>query len=492
MTLRRVLVANRGEIAVRIIRTLHALGLEAVAVFSDADAGSPHVDAADIALPIGGTTPQESYLQMDRILDAAKKAGAHAIHPGYGFLAENPEFARKVQEAGLVFIGPEPDVMALMGDKTRAHALARKAGVPTPPGGVLVSGPEEAKKAAENLGYPVVIKAAGGGGGKGMRRVYGPEELAHQVESAIREAQSAFGDPRVFVEKWIEPARHVEVQVLADPHGTIWILGERECSLQRRYQKIIEETPSPGISEDTRKALHEAARKMVEAAGYTSAGTLEFLVDREGNFYFMEMNTRLQVEHPVTEMVWGLDLVAWQIRVARGERLPDLPFTPRGHAIEARIYAEDPYAGFLPSTGDILALHLPHHPGVRVDHALREGLAIHAFYDPMLAKVIAWGETREQARARLVEALKDTALLGVMHNIGFLIHLLESDVFRNAETYTTTVEAMTPEPPDPPPEVLAAGLLSQPTPSSPLESVPAGDPFSPFKTLGRFRIGEAS
>ncbi len=490
MTFRRVLVANRGEIALRVIRTLHTLGMEAVAVFSDVDAESPHVEAADIALPIGGITPQESYLQVERILDAAKRAGAEAVHPGYGFLSENPAFARAVQEAGLVFIGPTPEAMERMGDKTRAHALAREAGVPTPPGGVLVHSPDEARNAAERLGYPVVIKAAGGGGGKGMRRVKDPEELAHQVESAIREARSAFDDPRVFVEKWIEPARHVEVQVLADHHGNVWILGERECSLQRRYQKIVEETPSPGITEETRQGLFEAARRLVEASGYISAGTLEFLVDREGNFYFMEMNTRLQVEHPVTEMVWGLDLVAWQIRIAQGETLPPLEGTPRGHAIEARIYAEDPYAGFLPSTGEILTLHFPHHPGVRVDHALREGLAIHAFYDPMLAKMIAWGETREEARARLVGALKETAILGVVHNAGFLVELLESEAFRRGETFTTTVESLDLRPPEPPPEVLAALLLAPAGRPSAPEVPVAGDPYSPFRTLGRFRIGE--
>ncbi len=490
MVFRRVLVANRGEIALRVIRTLHALGMEAVAVFSDADAESPHVEAADLALPIGGTTPQESYLQMERIIEAAKRARAEAIHPGYGFLSENPAFARAVREAGLVFIGPTPEAMERMGDKTRAHELARNVGVPTPPGGVLVRSPDEARRAAEQLGYPVVIKAAGGGGGKGMRRVTDPEELAHQVESAIREARSAFDDPRVFIEKWIEPARHVEVQILADLHGNVWILGERECSLQRRYQKIVEETPSPGIPEETRQGLFDAARRLVEASGYTSAGTLEFLVDREGNFYFMEMNTRLQVEHPVTEMVWGLDLVAWQVRAAQGEVLPPLTTSPRGHAIEARIYAEDPYAGFLPSTGEILTLHFPHHPGVRVDHALREGLTIHAFYDPMLAKVIAWGETREEARRRLVGALKETVILGVVHNTGFLVELLESASFQKGETFTTTVESLDLDPPDPPPEVLAALLLA-PTPRRSSPDLPStGDPYSPFRMLGRFRIGE--
>jgi len=492
MAFRRVLVANRGEIAVRVIRTLHMLGMEAVAVFSDADMESPHVEAADLAVPLGGMTPQESYLQIERILEAAKRAGAEAVHPGYGFLSENPDFARAVEEAGLVFIGPTPEAMERMGDKTRAHVLAREVGVPTPPGGILVRSPEEAREAAEKLGYPVVIKAAGGGGGKGMRKIRSPQDLEHQVESAIREAQSAFGDPRVFVEKWIEPARHVEVQVLADHHGNVWILGERECSLQRRYQKIVEETPSPGITEKTRQGLFQAARRLVEASGYTSAGTLEFLVDGEGNYYFMEMNTRLQVEHPVTEMVWGLDLVAWQIRIAQGEKLPPLERTPRGHAIEARIYAEDPYAGFLPSTGEILTLHLPHHPGVRVDHAFREGMVVHAFYDPMLAKVIAWGETREGARARLVGALKETVILGVMHNIGFLVDLLESEWFRKGETFTTTVESLDLRPPEPPPEVLAALLLVSPGQSPRLEAPAMGDPYSPFRTLGRFRIGEES
>lgn len=488
--IRKVLVANRGEIAVRVIRTLRDMGIQSVSVFSDADASSPHVFIADEAIPIGGTLPSESYLQIDRIIEVALDVEADAIHPGYGFLSENPTFARKVREAGLIFIGPSPESISLMGDKHAAHALAREIGVATPPGGILVHSVEEAREAAQTLGYPILLKAAGGGGGKGMRRIHHPEELETHFVSAQREAKSSFHDDRILVERWIEPARHIEVQVLADQHGGIWILGERECSLQRRYQKIVEETPSIGISQRTREKLWDAARSIARAAQYTNAGTVEFLVDQEENIYFMEMNTRLQVEHPITEMVWGVDLVAWQIDIAKGEHLPPALPSPRGHAIEARVYAEDPDL-FLPSTGMVRVLRIPHLPGLRVDHALEEGLEIHPYYDPLLAKFVTWGEDRDQARQRMIQALESFVLLGFMHNGAFLIDLFKSSWFQQGQTFTTTVEEWKRPTSEIPPEVLAA-LLAFSEGSHQKRSIRGGegdDAFSPWKRLGAFRIG---
>ncbi|MFE6987803.1 acetyl/propionyl/methylcrotonyl-CoA carboxylase subunit alpha [Streptomyces pharetrae] len=415
-----VLVANRGEIAVRVIRTLRALGVRSVAVFSDADADARHVREADTAVRIGPAPATESYLAVERILQAAERSGAQAVHPGYGFLAENAGFARACAEAGLVFIGPPADAIALMGDKIRAKETVRAAGVPVVPGG---RDPELAD-AARELGAPVLLKPSAGGGGKGMRL----DVLDDEIAAARREARASFGDDTLLVERWIDRPRHIEIQVMADAHGNVVHLGERECSLQRRHQKIIEEAPSVLLDEETRAAMGEAAVQAARSCGYVGAGTVEFIVPGSdpSQYYFMEMNTRLQVEHPVTELVTGLDLVEWQLRVAAGEKLPyaqdDIRLT--GHAVEARICAEDPARGFLPSGGTVLRLREPQGDGVRTDSGLSEGTEVGSLYDPMLSKVIAYGPDRATALRRLRAALAETVTLGVPTNAGFLRRLL--------------------------------------------------------------------
>ncbi|MER5293756.1 biotin carboxylase N-terminal domain-containing protein [Streptomyces pharetrae] len=419
-----VLVANRGEIAVRVIRTLRALGVRSVAVFSDADADARHVREADTAVRIGPAPATESYLSVERILQAAERSGAQAVHPGYGFLAENAGFARACAEAGLVFIGPPADAIALMGDKIRAKETVRAAGVPVVPGG---RDPELAD-AARELGAPVLLKPSAGGGGKGMRLVRDLDVLDDEIAAARREARASFGDDTLLVERWIDRPRHIEIQVMADAHGNVVHLGERECSLQRRHQKIIEEAPSVLLDEETRAAMGEAAVQAARSCGYVGAGTVEFIVPGSdpSQYYFMEMNTRLQVEHPVTELVTGLDLVEWQLRVAAGEKLPyaqdDIRLT--GHAVEARICAEDPARGFLPSGGTVLRLREPHGDGVRTDSGLSEGTEVGSLYDPMLSKVIAYGPDRATALRRLRAALAETVTLGVPTNAGFLRRLL--------------------------------------------------------------------
>ncbi|MEV5727468.1 biotin carboxylase N-terminal domain-containing protein [Streptomyces pharetrae] len=419
-----VLVANRGEIAVRVIRTLRALGVRSVAVFSDADADARHVREADTAVRIGPAPATESYLSVERILQAAERSGAQAVHPGYGFLAENAGFARACAEAGLVFIGPPADAIALMGDKIRAKETVRAAGVPVVPGG---RDPELAD-AARELGAPVLLKPSAGGGGKGMRLVRDLDVLDDEIAAARREARASFGDDTLLVERWIDRPRHIEIQVLADAHGNVVHLGERECSLQRRHQKIIEEAPSVLLDEETRAAMGEAAVQAARSCGYVGAGTVEFIVPGSdpSQYYFMEMNTRLQVEHPVTELVTGLDLVEWQLRVAAGEKLPyaqdDIRLT--GHAVEARICAEDPARGFLPSGGTVLRLREPQGDGVRTDSGLSEGTEVGSLYDPMLSKVIAYGPDRATALRRLRAALAETVTLGVPTNAGFLRRLL--------------------------------------------------------------------
>ncbi len=424
-----VLVANRGEIAVRIFRTLHALGIRSVAVHSDADADARHVRAADVALRIGPAVAAESYLDAGRIVDAAVASGAEAVHPGYGFLSEHAGLARAVAAAGLVWIGPPPAAMELMGDKIRAKQAVAAAGVPVVPGrsepglsdGDLIS-------AAMEVGLPVLLKPSAGGGGKGMRRVDDPALLPEEIAAARREAQGAFGDGTLLVERWVARPRHVEVQVFADRHGSVIHLGERECSLQRRHQKIVEEAPSPLLDETTRHRIGRSAVAVAAACGYEGAGTVEFIVsaDHPDEWFFMEMNTRLQVEHPVTELVTGTDLVAWQLAVAAGDPLPltQDQVGHHGHAIEARIYAEDPARRFLPATGPVLALVEPARPHVRVDSGLQVGSEVGTSYDPMLAKVIAWGADRSEALARLDGALAATTVLGVTTNIGFLRGLL--------------------------------------------------------------------
>ncbi|MEU1441890.1 MULTISPECIES: acetyl-CoA carboxylase biotin carboxylase subunit [Streptomyces] len=424
-----VLVANRGEIAVRVIRTLRALGVRSVAVFSDADADARHVREADTAVRIGPAPAAESYLAVERLLEAAARTGAQAVHPGYGFLAENASFARACAEAGLVFIGPPADAIALMGDKIRAKETVKAAGVPVVPGS-SGSGLTDAQlaEAAREIGMPVLLKPSAGGGGKGMRLVRDASALGEEIAAARREARASFGDDTLLVERWVDRPRHIEIQVLADGHGNVVHLGERECSLQRRHQKIIEEAPSVLLDAGTRAAMGEAAVQAARSCGYEGAGTVEFIVPGSdpSSYYFMEMNTRLQVEHPVTELITGLDLVEWQLRVAAGERLPygqeDITLT--GHAVEARICAEDPARGFLPSGGTVLALHEPQGDGVRTDSGLSEGTEVGSLYDPMLSKVIAYGPDRATALRKLRAALAETVTLGVQTNAGFLRRLL--------------------------------------------------------------------
>lgn len=429
-----VLVANRGEIACRIIRTLRERGIRSVAVYSDADAGARHVTLADVAVRIGTASAADSYLNIPRIIAAALDTGSQAVHPGYGFLAENVDFAVACADAGIVFVGPGVDALAVMGDKIRAKAQVSARGVPVVPGVADPDlGNEELAAAAVGVGFPLLVKPSAGGGGKGMHLVESPDGLLAAIASARREALSSFGDDTVFIERFVSRPRHIEVQVLADNAGNTVHLGERECSLQRRHQKVIEEAPSPLLDAETRARIGEAACETARSVGYRGAGTVEFIVsaDAPGEFFFMEMNTRLQVEHPVTELVTGLDLVEWQLRIAAGESLDfgQADVTLSGHAIEARIYAEDPQNGFLPTGGRVLALHEPCGEGIRVDSSLTAGLTVSPDYDPMLAKVIAWAPDRAGALARLRGALRDTAVLGVTTNTEFLgLLLADADV----------------------------------------------------------------
>src|SRR5215207_2168486 len=432
----KVLVANRGEIALRVIRACRELGVRSVAVFSDADAGAPHVREADEAVRLGPAPSAESYLRGDLIVEAAKRVGAEAIHPGYGFLSEREWFARLVRDAGLTFIGPPPEAIAAMGSKTAARKLAISANVPVVPGTTsALSNAAEATRIAEEFGYPVLLKAAAGGGGKGMRVVREPGEMASALDAARREAKNAFGDDAVYVEKYIVGPRHVEIQVLGDHHGTMLSLGERECSVQRRHQKMIEEAPSVAVSPPLRREMGDTAVRAAKAAGYVNAGTCEFLLDKDGRFYFLEMNTRLQVEHPVTELVTGIDLVQWQLRVASGERLPfnQEEIVPRGWAIECRITSEDTANGFLPSTGRIHYMQLPSGPGVRWDGGIEAGSEVGLHYDPMLAKLIVWAPNRELAVERMHRALLELTIEGVETSRDFHLRLMEDEEFRRGE-----------------------------------------------------------
>ena len=443
-----LLVANRGEIAARVIRSAHEQGIATVAVFSDADDGAPHVKRADAAVRIGPAPVADSYLDPARILDAARRSGADAIHPGYGFLSENADFARAVIEAGLTWVGPSPEAIDVMGDKAAAKERMRGAGVPVVPGAEFVSSPSEAElqAAAEQIGFPLLVKAAFGGGGRGMRRVDAREELTAAVSAAHAEAEAAFGRGEILLEKLVERARHVEVQVFGDSHGCVVHLGERECSVQRRHQKVIEEAPSPAVDPELRRRMGAAAVAAARSVDYVGAGTVEFLLGPDGAFYFLEMNTRLQVEHPVTEEVTGLDLVALQLRVAAGEPLglaqDDVSLT--GHSVEARIYAEDPRRGFLPCTGPVLEVVLPRGPGVRVDHGLDRRGSVTAHYDPMLAKIIARGDDRGHALRRLRRALTQFRLIGVGHNGPFLAGLLEHPEFVSGDVHTGWLEGLEP------------------------------------------------
>ena len=430
----KVLIANRGEIALRVIRACQELGVRTVAVYSEADARAPHVREADEAVPIGPAPSRESYLRGDAIIEAARRTGAEAIHPGYGFLSERAVFARAIRDAGLVFVGPPAEAIEAMGSKTAARALALEHDVPVVPGTTEpLRDAKEAAAAAARFGYPVLFKAAAGGGGKGMRVVREAGALASALDAARREAKNAFGDDAVYVEKYLDGPRHVEIQILADTHGTVLSLGERECSIQRRHQKMIEEAPSVAVTPELRRAMGETAVRMARAADYVNAGTCEFLLDREGRFYFLEMNTRLQVEHPVTELVYGLDLVYWQLRIAAGERLPFAQddITPRGWAIECRITSEDPASGFLPSTGTIRHLHAPSGPGVRWDAGIEAGSEVSLHYDPMLAKLIAYGRTRDHAIARMRRALLDLTIDGVETSRDFHLRVLDHRDFRS-------------------------------------------------------------
>ena len=429
----KVLIANRGEIALRILRACHELGISAVAVYSDADAHAPHVRDADEAVWIGASPSSQSYLCGDRIIEAALRTGAQAIHPGYGFLSEREPFARAVVEAGLVFVGPPASAIAAMGSKTAARQLAAAAGVPVVPGTTRpVADAADAVRAAEPFGFPVLLKAAAGGGGKGMRLVRSAAELPAAFEAARRESKNAFGDDAVYVEKYIVGPRHVEIQVLGDLHGTMLSLGERECSLQRRHQKMIEEAPSVAVDAALRRRMGETAVRAARAAGYTNAGTCEFLLDATGEFYFLEMNTRLQVEHPVTELVTGLDLVQWQLRIAAGERLPfrQEDLKPAGWALECRITSEDPSNGFLPSTGRISYLRVPAGPGVRWDGGIGIGSEIGLHYDPLLGKLIAWAPTRDAVIARMRRALLELTVEGVETSRDFHLRVMEDEEFR--------------------------------------------------------------
>jgi acetyl-CoA carboxylase biotin carboxylase subunit len=430
---KKILIANRGEIALRVIRACREMGIASVAVYSDADARAPHVREADEAVNIGAPPSSESYLKGNRIIEAAERVGAEAIHPGYGFLSEREWFARAVVDAGLVFIGPPADAIAAIGSKTSARQLVIGANVPVVPGTTeALRDAKEARATADKFGYPVLLKAAAGGGGKGMRLVRSAAEMESSLETARREAKNAFGDDAVYVEKYIEGPRHVEIQVIGDQHSNMLSLNERECSVQRRHQKMIEEAPSVAVSPELRREMGATAVRAAKAAGYVNAGTCEFLLDKNGAFYFLEMNTRLQVEHPVTELVTGIDLVQWQIRVATGEKLPfkQVDIVPKGWAIECRITSEDPSNSFLPSTGTISYLHLPSGPGVRWDGGIEVGSEIGLFYDPMLAKLIVHAPTRDAAVDRMHRALLELTIEGVESSRDFHLRVMEDEEFR--------------------------------------------------------------
>ena len=448
-----MLIANRGEIAVRIVRTCRELGIATVAVYSDVDRASPHVLAAAEAYPIGAAAPRESYLNAERIIAVAKRSGCDAVHPGYGFLSENADFADAVTAAGLIFVGPPGSVQRALGEKTSARRLAAKAGVPVAEGTMASLGDEaEARATAKKVGYPVLLKPAGGGGGKGMRIVRSEAELPSAWRSATGEATTAFGAPALLLERLIEHARHVEVQLFADAHGTVVSLGERDCSIQRRHQKLIEESPGPGVDDALRAKLSAAAAKIAAAAGYVNAGTAEFLVAPDGSFFFLEMNTRLQVEHPVTELVTGLDLVALQLRVAAGEPLGfgQADVRANGAAIELRITAEDPYAGFLPQGGRIDFLREPSGPGIRMDSGLAAPMTVPTDYDPLLAKLIAWGPDRPTAIARARRAVRETIVAGLPTSLPFHSFVLGERDFLSGryDTDYVTTHWATPHPPE--------------------------------------------
>ena len=497
MLFNKILIANRGEIAARIMRTCRRLGVATVAVYSEADAKAFHTRQADEAVFIGSAAPSESYLRGERIIEVAQQTGAEAIHPGFGFLAENAAFAEAVQQAGLTFIGPSPEAIRQMGSKTAARLLMEAAGVPVVPG---YQGGDENQmlKAAEQIGYPVLVKAAAGGGGKGMRVVSEAAQLREAIAAAQREARHAFGDQTVFLEKYIMQPRHIEFQILADRHGNTLHLFERDCSIQRRYQKIIEESPSPFMTEALREQMAAAAIAAAKAVDYHNAGTIEFIVDAEGKFYFLEMNTRLQVEHPVTEMVTGLDLVAWQLRIAAGERLPwsQDELMQRGHAIECRVYAEDPANHFLPDIGRVLLAHEPE--GVRVDAGVKTGDEVTIHYDPMISKVIVHAPTRQEAIRKMSWALQHYILLGLTTNLSFLQDVLKHPVFCAGEATTHFIPQhlsnWQPQNKRLPDEALIAIALAdflRERQKNNQTRLSSGDPYNPWQIADAFRIGPA-
>ncbi len=500
----KVLIANRGEIAVRIIRACRELGVATVAVYSEADQQALHVRLADEAVPIGPALALQSYLDADKVIQAALKTGAQAVHPGYGFLSENAAFARAVQQAGLVFIGPPPAAIQAMGNKGEARSLMQAHHVPVVPGYQGQDDTQALADFAAQAGYPVLVKAAAGGGGKGMRVVWKAGELAEAIAAARREAQHAFKDGRLIIERYVPHARHIEFQILADQYGKTLHLFERECSVQRRHQKIIEETPSPLLDAGLRAEMGAAAVAAAQAVGYQNAGTVEFIVDpEERSFYFLEMNTRLQVEHPITELATGLDLVQWQMRIAAGEALPfeQHELSQRGHAIECRLYAEDPANNFLPASGPLMRFIEPRGPGVRIDTGFTSGDEISIHYDPLIAKLIAYAEDRPTAIHKMQSALRETVVLGLTTNWQFLQDVLSHDDFQNGRAYTTWIEEAFAGWQHPhcslPPEVLIAAALTQfaPTvsggPPSPTGAPAARhDPYSPWKAANAFRPGE--
>jgi acetyl-CoA carboxylase biotin carboxylase subunit len=494
---KKILIANRGEIAIRVARTCRELGIATVAVYSAADLSSPHVYAADEAVNIGGAQASASYLNIEALITAARRTGAQAIHPGYGFLSENATFARQVQEAELTFIGPSPAALTAVGNKVFARQTVAKLGVPVIPA-VESPSPDPAllREQVHALGYPLLIKAAAGGGGKGMRIVRQEQDLAEAMAAAEREATAAFAEGTVYLERYLERPRHVEVQILGDRYGALIHLGERECSIQRRYQKILEETPSPAVSSPLREELTAAALTVARAAGYSNAGTVEFILDHQGRFYFLEVNARLQVEHPITEWVTRRDLVREQIRIAAGEQLGirQDEVCNHGHAIECRVYAEDPAQGFFPSPGKVLSWHAPTGPGVRVDAGVEQQTDVPVYYDPLIAKLSTWGQDREQARRRLHEALRQCVVLGPTTNIPFLLDLIEHPAFVAAETHTEFLAAHFPRwQPSTKQHALAAALavaLSQPHRARAVIPTSPSAADTPWNRLGGWRISD--
>ncbi len=494
---KKVLVANRGEIAVRIIKACQELGINTVAIYSDVDKKAPHVELADEAVCLGDPTPIQSYLNIPKIIKIAREVGAEAIHPGYGFLAENPDFANSCNDVDIKFIGPSPKVISLMGDKIEAKKTMQKAGVPVIPG---YHGAKQDNKSlieeGKKIGFPLLVKAAAGGGGKGMRIVHSEDRLNEAIEGAKRESKSAFGDDTVFLEKYLDKPRHIEFQILADEHGNIIHLFERECSIQRRHQKIIEETPSHVMTPLLRKKMGDAAVAAAKAAGYTNAGTVEFMIDKNLNFYFMEMNTRLQVEHPITEMTTGVDLAKWQLKIANGEKLTikQKDLTQRGHAIECRIYAEDPAKGFLPSVGTLEQVEVPTGPNIRDDSGIYTGMKITPYYDPMLAKIITYAENREENINKMIWALSNYVVMGVTTNISFLKKVLEHEEFKkgNITTHfidnyfkdrTTTKDRL------PVDTIIALAVYdSMHKKSQDIVRYKEVDPHNPWKHVGRWRV----